>query len=60
MSTTTLKTRLLAAAALTGAMTAGSPAWAQEPAPVNNVDDVIVTAQLREQKTIDVPFALTA
>lgn len=60
MSTTTLKTRLLAAAALTGAMTAGSAAWAQEPAPVNNVDDVIVTAQLREQKTIDVPFALTA
>ena len=60
MSTTTLKTRLLAAATLTGAMTAGSAAWAQEPAPVNNVDDVIVTAQLREQKTIDVPFALTA
>nr|WP_295236741.1 TonB-dependent receptor [uncultured Brevundimonas sp.] len=60
MSTTTLKTRLLAAAALAGAMTAGSLAWAQEPGPVNNVDDVIVTAQLREQKTIDVPFALTA
>lgn len=60
MSKTTLKTRLLAAATLTGAMTAGSTAWAQEPAPVNNVDDVIVTAQLREQKTIDVPFALTA
>ena len=60
MSKTTLKTRLLAAATLTGAMTAGSTAWAQEPAPVNSVDDVIVTAQLREQKTIDVPFALTA
>ena len=60
MSTTTLKTRLLAAATLTSAMTAGSAAWAQEPALVNNVDDVIVTAQLREQKTIDVPFALTA
>lgn len=60
MSTTTLKTRLLAAAALTGAMTAGSAAWAQEQAAVSSVDDVIVTAQLREQKTIDVPFALTA
>lgn len=60
MSTTTLKTRLLAAAALTGVMTAGSAASAQEQASVSNVDDVIVTAQLREQKTIDVPFALTA
>ena len=60
MFKTTLKTRLLAAATLTGAMTAGSAAWAQEQAPVNSVDDVIVTAQLREQKTIDVPFALTA
>ncbi|RYG20291.1 MAG: TonB-dependent receptor, partial [Caulobacteraceae bacterium] len=55
-----MKTRLLAAATLTGAMTAGSVAWAQEQAPVNSVEDVIVTAQLREQKTIDVPFALTA
>lgn len=60
MSKTTLKTRLLAAATLTGAMTAGSAAWAQEQAPVSSVEDVIVTAQLREQKTIDVPFALTA
>ena len=60
MFKTTLKTRLLAAATLTGAMTAGSAAWAQEPAPVSSVEDVIVTAQLREQKAIDVPFALTA
>jgi iron complex outermembrane receptor protein len=60
MSKTTLKTRLLAAVTLTGAMTTGSVAWAQEQSPVNSVEDVIVTAQLREQKTVDVPFALTA
>lgn len=60
MFKTTLKARLLAAATLTGAMMGGSAAWAQEAQPVSSVDDVIVTAQLREQKAIDVPFALTA
>ena len=60
MFKTTLKARLLAAATLTGAMMGGTAAWAQEAAPVSTVDEVIVTAQLREQKTIDVPFALTA
>ncbi|GAW40977.1 Colicin I receptor precursor [Brevundimonas sp. SH203] len=60
MFKTTLKARLLAAATLTTAMMGGTAAWAQEAAPVSTVDEVIVTAQLREQKTIDVPFALTA
>ena len=60
MTDTTLKARLLAAAALTAAMTAGSAVQAQDQNTFNNVEDVVVTAQLREQKTIDVPFALTA
>ena len=60
MTDTTLKARLLAAAALTAAMTAGSAVQAQDQTTFNNVEDVVVTAQLREQKTIDVPFALTA
>ncbi|WEK39622.1 MAG: TonB-dependent receptor [Candidatus Brevundimonas colombiensis] len=60
MFKTTLKARLLAAATLTGVTMGATAVWAQEAAPVSTVDEVIVTAQLREQKTIDVPFALTA
>ncbi|MFN7127696.1 MAG: TonB-dependent receptor [Brevundimonas sp.] len=53
------KTRLMAAAAMTGAMAAAYGAQAQTAEPAT-LDEIIVTAQLREQKTIEVPFALTA
>ena len=55
------KTRLMAAAALTGVMAAahGAHAQAQSAEPAT-LDEIIVTAQLRAQKTIEVPFALTA
>ncbi|WAC59289.1 TonB-dependent receptor [Brevundimonas sp. SL130] len=53
------KTRLMAAAAMTGAMAAAHGAQAQTAEPAT-LDEIIVTAQLREQKTIEVPFALTA
>ena len=58
MATTEFKTRLLAAAALTGLMGAGHAVQAQEQ--TSTVDDIVVTAQLREQDPIEVPFALTA
>ncbi|WP_395942539.1 TonB-dependent receptor [Brevundimonas sp.] len=54
-----LKTRLMAAAALTGVMALAQGAQAQD-AQATDLEEIIVTAQLREQKTIDVPFALTA
>ncbi|MBU4197368.1 MAG: TonB-dependent receptor [Alphaproteobacteria bacterium] len=53
------KTRLMAAAALTGVMAAAHGAQAQSAEPAT-LDEIIVTAQLRAQKTIEVPFALTA
>ncbi|NBB63069.1 TonB-dependent receptor [Pseudomonas sp. ODNR1LW] len=53
------KTRLMAAAALSGVMAAAHGAQAQTAEPAT-LDEIIVTAQLREQKTIEVPFALTA
>ena len=53
------KTRLMAAAALTGVMAAAHGVQAQTTEPAS-LDEIIVTAQLREQKTIEVPFALTA
>ena len=58
--TISLKARLLAAAALAGVSATGTIAWADEQTTPSTVDDIVVTAQLREQKTIDVPFALTA
>ncbi len=54
-----LKTRLLAAAALTGAMGAAHAALAQDASPAE-LGEIVVTAQLREQDPIEVPFALTA
>ena len=56
-----LKTRLMAAAALSGvlAMAQAAQAQSQEAGPTD-LDEIVVTAQLREQKTIEVPFALTA
>lgn len=58
MAKTEFKARLLAAAALTGVMGAAHAVQAQEQA--STVDDIVVTAQLREQNPIEVPFALTA
>lgn len=55
-----LKTRLLAAATLAGLMGAAHSAHAQVAPPAAELGEIIVTAQLREQDPIDVPFALTA
>lgn len=56
------KTGLLCGAAALGLMAAAGTAQAQSAAqePVSTVDDIIVTAQLRAQDPIEVPFALTA
>lgn len=54
-----LKTRLMAAAALTGVLAVAHGAQAQTAEPAT-LDEIVVTAQLREQRTIEVPFALTA
>src|SRR5437868_14111627 len=55
------KAGLLASAAMLSLMAAGA-AQAQSVAQdhVATVDDIIVTAQLRAQDPIEVPFALTA
>ena len=56
-----LKTRLMAAAALSGVLAMAQAAQAQsQDAGPTDLDEIVVTAQLREQKTIEVPFALTA
>jgi iron complex outermembrane recepter protein len=36
------------------------PAWAAEPAPTEGVEEIVVTAQLREQKLQDVPISISA
>lgn len=52
-------TLLLTSAA--GALTlAAAPALAQQADPVTQLDEIIVTAQLRAQDPVEVPFALTA
>lgn len=53
------KAGLMAAAAMTGVLAAAQGAQAQSAEPAT-LDEIVVTAQLREQKTIEVPFALTA
>lgn len=58
--TISLKARLLAAATLIGVSAAGTVAWADDQTTPSTVEDIVVTAQMREQKAIDVPFALTA
>ena len=58
MTATNRKTQLLAAAAI-ASVWAGA-ASAQDAASVGTVEDIVVTAQLREQDPIEVPFALTA
>jgi iron complex outermembrane receptor protein len=56
------KTGLWCGAAALSLMAAAGTAQAQSAAqePVSTVDDIIVTAQLRAQDPIEVPFALTA
>jgi iron complex outermembrane receptor protein len=57
----TLKTGLLGATALMATLGGASLAHAQDAAgQATQVDEVIVTAQLRAQDPIEVPFALTA
>jgi len=61
----TLKASLLGATALVAALTGGSAAFAQDSGrtaaeQASQVEDVVVTAQLRAQDPIEVPFALTA
>ncbi len=52
-------TLLLTSAA--GALTlSGAPALAQQADPVTQLDEIVVTAQLRAQDPVEVPFALTA
>ena len=58
MTVSIRKAQLLAAAAI-GTVWAGA-ASAQDAASVGTVEDIVVTAQLREQDPIEVPFALTA
>ena len=55
----TFKTGLLGATALMAGWSAASAAFAQQ-AEVSTVEDIVVTAQLRAQDPIEVPFALTA
>lgn len=51
--------KLLTGAAA-AALTLGGAAAAQDAGPVAEIGDIIVTAQLREQRAREVPFALTA
>lgn len=50
---------LMGASALAIAWTIAGAAAAQDE-PETQVEDIVVTAQLREQRAVDVPFALTA
>src|SRR5690606_940568 len=62
MKPISLKRGFLAGAAVAGLMAAGA-AHAQSVSPgeaTTAVDDIVVTAQLRAQDPIEVPFALTA
>jgi iron complex outermembrane receptor protein len=61
MKTVGFKAGLLAGGAVLGLM-GGGAAYAQSSSaePVSTVDDIVVTAQLRAQDPIEVPFALTA
>jgi outer membrane receptor protein involved in Fe transport len=45
---------------LTTTMLAGAPAFAQSPAPANDGDDIIVTAQKREESLQNVPISIQA
>jgi iron complex outermembrane receptor protein len=55
------KTRLLGATAFVALFAAGAASAQTTPeAPVTTIEEVIVTAQLRAQDPVEVPFALTA
>lgn len=51
---------LLAAAGLSAMLTAAGTARAQEAATGSQVEEIVVTAQKREQAALDVPMSLTA
>ena len=58
LSTTARRTALLGAAAVL-ALTAAAPAWAAETAPADNeVAEITITAQKREEKLQDVPLSV--
>lgn len=50
---------LLAAAGSSAMLTIAGTAWAQDPA-ASEVEEIVVTAQKREQAAVDVPISLTA
>jgi len=62
--TSSYRRLLLSAAGLSAMLAAATPAFAQEPAPTAaadaTVEEIVVTAQKREQQALDVPMALTA
>ena len=63
MSKTTLFRGGASAVALCAALLAGAPAWAQSPntpAAAAGLDEIIVTAQRREQNLQDVPVSVSA
>ncbi|MCB2064825.1 MAG: TonB-dependent receptor plug domain-containing protein, partial [Novosphingobium sp.] len=60
-TTTTTRLRLLAGTALVAASAVAAPAFAQEANEgVGGLQEIIVTAQKREQSLQDVPIAVTA
>jgi iron complex outermembrane recepter protein len=52
--------RTMSALLLTTTMLAGAPAFAQTPAPANDSDEIIVTAQKREESLQNVPISIQA
>lgn len=59
--TPTTRRLLLSAAGLSAILSAAGTAWAQDAAPsATAVEEIVVTAQKREQQALDVPMALTA
>lgn len=57
--TPTFRRLLLAAAGTSAMLTIAAPAWAQDAATAE-VEEIVVTAQKREQAAVDVPISLTA
>ena len=52
--------RTVSSLLLTTTMLAGTPAFAQTPAPASDNDDIIVTAQKREESLQNVPISIQA
>jgi len=51
---------LFAACTSAGALLSGAPAWAQETAAEDTSEEIVVTAQRREESLHDVPLAVSA